>query len=231
MSGVSAIFTINNSITRCFSHFIKICYPLCRELPKQEDLCLQKTPDMSPSWWSIFYWLVPFHVLLPYQLFTFTVLSLHSTLLSRWVGRSSELTYILVVFYFCPFQLLILQVVQYFKASSSEMWFSLKFFPRTNLKLLCHGWAFACLFFREQKKLCQDENNLIEEPKTSKVIILSGAPFFLNMLVSLSCCLVCHAHLRPSSFVSAKTNQQNLTTKCIMVKILTVTQLMALPHK
>ena len=78
------------------------------------------------------------------------------------------------------------------------MWFSLKFFPRTNLKLLCHGWAFACLFFREQKKLCQDENNLIEEPKTPKVMILSGAPFFLNMLVSLSCCLVCHAHVRPS---------------------------------
>ena len=56
-------------------------------------------------------------------------------------------------------------------------------------------------------------DNPFDGPKMSKVVILSSVPFFLDMLVSLSCCLSRPAHLRPSSFVSTKTNQQNLTNK------------------
>ena len=77
MSGVSAIFTINNSITRCFSHFIKICYPLCRELPKQEDLCLQKTPDMKSCHKLLIHLLlvgaIPFFCASPVALYFYSV--------------------------------------------------------------------------------------------------------------------------------------------------------------
>ena len=106
MSGVSAIFTINNSITRFFSHFIKICYALCRELPKQEDLCLQKTPDMKSCHKLLIHLLlvgaISFFASLPSSSLHCRVYVLQSTLLSRWVGRSFELTYSIRIL-FLPF--------------------------------------------------------------------------------------------------------------------------------